>query len=41
VTSAAAAQLGLKLQTFDANSVQELEPAFDAMVNAGMQAVTN
>ena len=40
VTSAAAAQLGLKLQTFDANSVQELEPAFDAMVNAGMQAVT-
>jgi putative tryptophan/tyrosine transport system substrate-binding protein len=37
---AAADQLGLVLQTFDARSLQEIEPAFDAMTRAGMQAVT-
>jgi putative ABC transport system substrate-binding protein len=37
---AAADQLGLVLQTFDARSLEEIEPAFDAMVRAGMQAVT-
>jgi putative ABC transport system substrate-binding protein len=37
---AAADQLGLVLQTFDARSLQEIEPAFDAMARAGMQAVT-
>jgi putative ABC transport system substrate-binding protein len=39
VMSAAADQLGLKLQTFDARSLDEMEPAFDAMVKAGMQAM--
>jgi putative tryptophan/tyrosine transport system substrate-binding protein len=32
-------QLGLKLQTFDTASLNEIEPAFDEMVKAGMQAV--
>jgi putative ABC transport system substrate-binding protein len=36
---AAAKQLGLQLQTFDSASLQEMEPAFDRMVKAGMQAV--
>jgi len=40
VMGAAADQLGLKLQTFDARSLDEIEPAFDAMARAGMQAVT-
>jgi ABC-type uncharacterized transport system substrate-binding protein len=40
VMQAAADQLGLVLQTFDARSLEEIEPAFDAMVRAGMQAVT-
>jgi ABC-type uncharacterized transport system substrate-binding protein len=40
VMGAAADQLGLALQTFDARSLQEIEPAFDAMTRAGMQAVT-
>ena len=40
VMGAAADQLGLKLQTFDARSLQEIEPAFDAMERASMQAVT-
>jgi len=40
VMGSAAAQLGLQLQTFEARSLDEMEPAFDAMVKAGMQAVT-
>jgi putative tryptophan/tyrosine transport system substrate-binding protein len=40
VMGAAADQLGLVLQTFGARSLQEIEPAFDAMTRAGMQAVT-
>lgn len=40
VTRAAAAELGLAVQTFQARSLDELEPAFDAMARAGMQAVT-
>jgi ABC-type uncharacterized transport system substrate-binding protein len=40
VMQAAADQLGLVLQTFDARSLEEIEPAFDAMVRAGTQAVT-
>jgi putative ABC transport system substrate-binding protein len=40
VMQAAADQLGLVLQTFDARSLEEIEPALDAMVRAGMQAVT-
>jgi putative ABC transport system substrate-binding protein len=40
VMGAAADQLGLVLQTFDARSLQEIEPAFDAMTRTGMQAVT-
>ena len=39
VTRAAAVELGLFFQPFDARSREELEPAFDAMVKAGMQAV--
>ncbi len=39
VTRAAAIELGLFFQPFDARSRDELEPAFDAMVKAGMQAV--
>jgi putative tryptophan/tyrosine transport system substrate-binding protein len=37
---AAAAQLGLTIQTFEVRSPDELEPAFDAMAKAGMQALT-
>jgi putative tryptophan/tyrosine transport system substrate-binding protein len=40
VMQAAANQLGLTLQTFEARSVEDTEAAFDAMVKAGMQAVT-
>ena len=40
VMRAAADQLGLVLQTFDARSLEKIEPAFDAMVRVGMQAVT-
>lgn len=40
VTRSAAAKLGLTVQTFEARTVQELEPAFEAMATAGMQAVT-
>jgi putative ABC transport system substrate-binding protein len=40
VMGAAADQLGLVLHTFDARSLQQIEPAFDAMARAGMQAVT-
>jgi putative tryptophan/tyrosine transport system substrate-binding protein len=36
----AAAKLGLTLQAFEARSLAELEPAFDKMSKAGMQAVT-
>ena len=36
----AAAKLGLTIQTFEARTVAELEPAFDAMVAAKMQGVT-
>jgi len=39
VTRAAAVELGLSFQPFDARSRDELEPAFDAMVRARMQAV--
>jgi putative ABC transport system substrate-binding protein len=39
--SAAADQLGLVLQTFEAHTLEEIEPAFDAMVSAGMGAVTS
>jgi putative ABC transport system substrate-binding protein len=40
VTDAAAAKLQLISHTFEARSRDEFEPAFDAMVGAGMQAVT-
>ncbi|OLB77793.1 MAG: hypothetical protein AUI16_05325 [Alphaproteobacteria bacterium 13_2_20CM_2_64_7] len=40
VMQTAADQLGLVLETFDARSLEEIEPAFDAMARAGMQAVT-
>ena len=40
VTEAAAAELGLNNHTFEARSLDELGRAFDAMVKAGMQAVT-
>jgi putative ABC transport system substrate-binding protein len=40
VTEASAAQLGLENRTFEARTLDELERAFDAMVSAGMQAVT-
>jgi putative ABC transport system substrate-binding protein len=40
VTSAAADQLGLTLQQFEAHSMDEMKPALDAMVKAGMQAMT-
>jgi putative tryptophan/tyrosine transport system substrate-binding protein len=39
-TEAAAAGLGLNNHTFEARSLDELGRAFDAMVKAGMQAVT-
>jgi putative ABC transport system substrate-binding protein len=40
VMRATADQLGLVLQTFDARSLEQIEPAFDAMGRAGMQAIT-
>ena len=40
VTNTMAAKLGLSNQVFTARSREEMEPAFDAMVKAGMQAVT-
>ena len=40
VMRTAADQLGLVLQTFDTRSLDGIEPAFDAIVRAGMQAVT-
>ena len=40
MTEASATQLGLENRTFEARSLDELERAFDAMVSAGMQAVT-
>jgi len=40
VTEAASAELGLKNLTFEASSAAQLEPAFDAMASAGVQAVT-
>jgi putative ABC transport system substrate-binding protein len=39
-TAAAAAKLGLTVQTFEARSLNELEPAFNAIAAAGLQAVT-
>jgi putative ABC transport system substrate-binding protein len=39
LSQAAAAQLGLRIQTFEVRSPDELEPAFNAMVKADMQAV--
>jgi putative ABC transport system substrate-binding protein len=39
VTRAAAEELGLLLQAFDARSIGELAEAFDAMTRAGMQAL--
>lgn len=40
VMGTAAAQLGLELRSFEARSLSEMEPAFDAMAKAGMQAAT-
>jgi putative ABC transport system substrate-binding protein len=40
VFQSAAAELGLVVQAFEAHSLEELEPAFDAMARAGMQALT-
>jgi len=40
VTQAAAADLGLENHTFEARTVGELERAFDAMVEAGVEALT-
>ena len=40
VTDRELTKLGLSNHTFSARSRDELEPAFDAMVKAGMQAVT-
>jgi putative ABC transport system substrate-binding protein len=40
VTEAAAAELGLENHTFEARSRDELEQAFNAMAEGGMQAVT-
>lgn len=40
VTETAAAELGLENVTFEARSPDELERAFEAMAEAGMQAVT-
>jgi ABC-type uncharacterized transport system substrate-binding protein len=39
LTQTAAAQLGLTVERFEARSRDELEPAFEAMAKAGMQAV--
>lgn len=40
VTDTAADELGLENQTFEARSLEELGQAFDAMVKAGVQALT-
>jgi putative tryptophan/tyrosine transport system substrate-binding protein len=40
VMGSAATQLGLELRTFEARSVNDMEPAFDSLVKAEMQAVT-
>jgi putative tryptophan/tyrosine transport system substrate-binding protein len=40
VMGSAAEQLGLELRSFESRSVDAMEPAFDAMIKAGMQAVT-
>ena len=40
MTRAAAEELGLVVQIFEARSPDGLEPAFDAMASAGLQAVT-
>jgi hypothetical protein len=40
LSHAAAIQLGLTAQTFEVRSPQELEVAFNAMTDAGMQALT-
>jgi len=40
LSQAAAAQLGLTIQTFEIRSPDELETAFDAMAKAGMQGLT-
>jgi putative tryptophan/tyrosine transport system substrate-binding protein len=40
VMEEAAAQLKLQLQMFEAQALAQMAPAFDAMVNAGMQAAT-
>ena len=40
VISAAADKLGLTLHRFEAHSMDEMEPALDAMVKEGMQAMT-
>jgi ABC-type uncharacterized transport system substrate-binding protein len=37
---AAAREIGLVLRTFEVRRLEEIEPAFDAMASAGMQAVT-
>jgi putative ABC transport system substrate-binding protein len=39
VTRSAAAELGIAIETFNARGREELEPALDAMVKAGMQAM--
>jgi putative tryptophan/tyrosine transport system substrate-binding protein len=39
-TRAAADKLGLTVQTFEARTLADLEPAFDAMASANMAAVT-
>jgi putative ABC transport system substrate-binding protein len=39
LTQTAAAQLALTVQRFEARSRDELEPAFEAMARAGMQAL--
>jgi putative ABC transport system substrate-binding protein len=40
ITESSAAELGVENRTFEARSADELQPAFDAMVEAGAQAVT-
>jgi putative ABC transport system substrate-binding protein len=39
-SKAAAAKLGLALQTFEARALDELEPAFDMAAKAGVQAIS-
>jgi putative ABC transport system substrate-binding protein len=39
VMTAAARELGLTLATFEARAMEEMEPAFEAMARAGMQAM--